>query len=262
VTLYTETSGQGEPLVLWHGWGMNLRVFDGLRAALAGKYRLIATDLPGHGRSPWPAVADDARQLQLLLDQVPEGATLLGWSLGGQWALRAAAAAPQRIRRLVLVCTTPRFVQSADWPHGLPAAVVAEFAARLTGHYRQTLHDFLELQVRGSSNAEAVRATLLQALLIHGEAKPAALEAGLQFLATQDLRRLVTTITVPTLLISGQRDRVTPPAAAAALARLLPDCRLLELARAAHVPFLSHPAPFLEALQAFLASGAAAPVSA
>jgi pimeloyl-ACP methyl ester carboxylesterase len=43
---------------------------------------------------------------------------------------------------------------------------------------------------------------------------------------------------------------------------LLPDGRLLELARAAHVPFLSHPAPFLEALQAFLSSTAAAPVSA
>jgi pimeloyl-[acyl-carrier protein] methyl ester esterase len=262
VTLYTETNGEGEPLVLWHGWGMNLKVFDGLRVALGGRYRLIATDLPGHGRSPWPPRMDDARQLELLLEPVPEGATLLGWSLGGQWALRAAAAAPQRIRRLVLVCTTPRFVQDAHWPHGLPAAALAEFAARLKGQYRQTLRDFLQLQVRGSSNAEVVRATLLQALLIHGEAKPVALEAGLHLLATQDLRQLATTINVPTLLISGQRDRVTPPAAAAALAKLLPDCRLLEMARAAHVPFLSHPGQFLLALQAFLAPAAAAPVSA
>jgi pimeloyl-[acyl-carrier protein] methyl ester esterase len=262
VTLYTEISGHGEPIVLWHGWGMNLRVFDGLRDALAGRYRLIATDLPGHGRSPWPANADNARQLELLLEPVPEGATLLGWSLGGQWALRAAAAAPQRIRRLVLVCTTPRFVQTADWPHGLPEAVLAEFAARLEGQYRQTLRDFLELQVRGSSNAEAVRATLLQALLIHGEARPKALEAGLHLLATQDLRQLAAAISIPTLLISGQRDRVTPPAAASALARMLPDSRLVELARAAHVPFLSHPAQFLEALQALLASAAAPPVSA
>jgi len=260
--LYSEISGEGEPLVLWHGWGMNLRVFDGLRDALSGRYRLIATDLPGHGLSPWPADTDDEQQLELLLEPVPEGATLLGWSLGGQWALRAAAAAPKRIRRLVLVCTTPRFVQSPDWPHGLPPAVLAEFAARLKGQYRQTLRDFLELQVRGSSNAEAVRATLLQALLIHGEAQPEALEAGLQLLAIQDLRQLATTINVPTLLISGARDRVTPPAAAAALAQMLPDCRLLELARAAHVPFLSHPAEFLEALQAFLAPAAAPPVNA
>jgi pimeloyl-[acyl-carrier protein] methyl ester esterase len=262
VTLYTEISGQGEPLVLWHGWGMNLRVFDGIRDALSGQYQLIATDLPGHGRSPWPADADDARQLELLLEPVPQGASLLGWSLGGQWALRAAAAMPKKIRRLVLVCTTPRFVQSADWPHGLPPAVLAEFAARLKGQYRQTIRDFLELQVRGSSNAEDVRATLLQALLIHGEAQPEALEAGLHLLATNDLRQLATTINVPTLLISGQRDRVTPPAAAAALAQMMPDCRLLELARAAHVPFLSHPAPLLEALQKFLASTAAPPVTA
>ena len=42
-------------MVLLHGWGMNLRVFDGCAAALATTHRVTAIDLPGHGRSPWRA---------------------------------------------------------------------------------------------------------------------------------------------------------------------------------------------------------------
>jgi len=47
--LCVERSGTGPPLVLWHGWGLNLRVFDELRAELASEFELIAVDLPGHG---------------------------------------------------------------------------------------------------------------------------------------------------------------------------------------------------------------------
>ncbi len=51
--LYTEVSGSGPTLVLLHGWGLNVRVWDGLAAALRDRFRIIAVDLPGHGRSAW-----------------------------------------------------------------------------------------------------------------------------------------------------------------------------------------------------------------
>jgi pimeloyl-[acyl-carrier protein] methyl ester esterase len=89
--LYLERSGTGPPLVLWHGWGLNLRIFDELRAALAADFEVIAVDLPGHGASKWPAGMDGEAQLSALLETVPSGAALLGWSLGGQFALRASA---------------------------------------------------------------------------------------------------------------------------------------------------------------------------
>ena len=62
--LHTETSGSGPTIVLWHGWGMNLRVFDALRAALSADFQVIAVDLPGHGRSDWPGALDADGQLR------------------------------------------------------------------------------------------------------------------------------------------------------------------------------------------------------
>src|SRR5277367_5424358 len=101
--LCVERSGTGPPLVMWHGWGLNLRIFDELRAALAAEFEVIAVDLPGHGASEWLAGMDGEAQLSALLETVPRGAALLGWSLGGQFALRAAWRAPAQIKRLILI---------------------------------------------------------------------------------------------------------------------------------------------------------------
>src|SRR2546430_11456934 len=51
--LYFEVQGRGRDVVLLHGWGLNLRVWDELAGALARRFRVIAIDLPGHGKSDW-----------------------------------------------------------------------------------------------------------------------------------------------------------------------------------------------------------------
>ena len=55
--LHFEVRGRGRDLVLLHGWGLNLRVWDELAGALARRFRVIAIDLPGHGKSDWDARA-------------------------------------------------------------------------------------------------------------------------------------------------------------------------------------------------------------
>ena len=253
--LYSETSGAGNvdaaPLVLLHGWGMNLRVFDRLRVALGAQPRVTAIDLPGHGRSPWTAQASPQQQLAGLAAMLPRGATLAGWSLGGQLALQLASQPALAVRRLVLIATSPRFVRADDWPQGVPAAMLREFAAQLERDADQTIADFLELQVRGSADAAAVRATLHHSLQQHGAAHPAALRAGLALLEHNDLRQLARRVDVPALVIAGQYDRVTPPQAAQALAQLLPQAQLLQIKRAAHAPFISHAAQVGAALLDF-----------
>lgn len=238
--LHSETRGRGEPVVLLHGWAMNLRVFDALVGSLAQNCRVTAFDLPGHGRSPWRTGLTGPASTEWLLGQLPETCTLIGWSLGGQLALQLAAMAPDRIRRLVLIGSTPKFLASKDWPHGLDHDVLRRFATGLQKDVERTVLDFLELQVRGSTAADATLAHLRQALSIHGFATTAALETGLSQLEGADLRDLSGTIRTPTLLVSGQYDRITPPSAARAWQELLPDAQLLELRRAGHAPFLSH----------------------
>jgi pimeloyl-[acyl-carrier protein] methyl ester esterase len=253
--LYSESSGiandEGEPLVLLHGWGMNLRVFDRLRAALEADHRVLAIDLPGHGRSPWPAHATSQQWLASVAAVLPRGATLIGWSLGGQLALQLACQPALAVRKLVLIASSARFVQAPDWAHGLSAATLQAFAAQLERDPQRTLSDFLELQVRGSADADAVRATLHQTLQQHGAPVAEALRAGLALLEHNDLRELARGTHIPTLLIAGQYDRVTPPQAAAALAQLMPQAQLLQIPRAGHAPFLSHPSQVSDALLEF-----------
>lgn len=240
MAVHAESHGSGPALVLWHGWGMNLRVFDPLVAKLAPRWHITGFDLPGHGRSPWPAGAGAGDMLPSLLSRLPAGCVLLGWSLGGMLALRAAQLAPRRIRALVLLHTTPKFVSDAGWTHGVPAPVLQRFATSLLAAPERTVADFLELQVRGSRDAAAVLVLLRHALQGHGAARPAALAAGLELLRSCDLRAVVPTLQLPALVIAGEHDRVTPPAAAHALGRLLPRSRVEELPRAGHASFLSH----------------------
>lgn len=241
------------PLVCLHGWGMNLRVFDELRDALPGQ-ESWAIDLPGHGRSQWlPQRADFASQVEDVLAALPPRCVLLGWSLGGKLALEIARRAPQVVRALVLVAVSPRFAQAPDWPQGMNGDAVQAFTRTLEQDWRQTLSDFVWLQIRGSRNAEATQRRVQAALDHHGAPRPEALRADMQLLATVDLRAIVPVIRQPSLLIAGQNDRVVPPDATRWLAQALPDARFHQIARAAHAPFLSHVEEVALLLRPFLA---------
>jgi pimeloyl-[acyl-carrier protein] methyl ester esterase len=257
--LCVEHRGAGpRTLVLLHGWAMNLRVFDALAESLAPDFRVLAIDLPGHGRSAEPAELRREgwtleRLAAAIAPRLPADALLLGWSLGGQVALQLALDAPARVAALALVSTTPRFVAGDDWPHGIAASVLAHFARHLGGEYRETVRDFLDLQVRGSREAPAALATLQAALFSHGEAAPVVLARALEVLRHADLRDRLGQVATPALVLAGQYDRVTPPGAARALAAALPRGRHHEFARCGHAPFLSHAAEFTAALRGFAA---------
>jgi pimeloyl-[acyl-carrier protein] methyl ester esterase len=254
--LYVEVNGNGPDLVLLHGWGLNLRVWDGLVEELRERFRVIAVDLPGHGRSAWTfsrgTPAEQAWAIYTTLAPISNRYSLLGWSLGAQIALDLAAAMPGQIDRLVLLAATPKFVEATDWQFGMKTAVITKLGEQLRLDYRRTISDFLELQVRGSAEGSRVLEQLRRALLIHGQAVPHALEAGLNTLATSDLRPTLGHVRAPTLVIAGQHDRITPPAASAALAQALPDARYVEIPRAAHASFLSHRAAFAALVRKFL----------
>jgi pimeloyl-[acyl-carrier protein] methyl ester esterase len=239
VTLYRESRGSGPDLVLWHGWGMNLRVFDPLVDRLAAHFRVTSVDLPGHGRSPSQS-RDLETAMPELLATLPDGCVLAGWSLGGLLAMRAAARAPGRIGALILLHSTPKFVTTADWPHGVAGSLLQKFAQSLHTAPEQTVTDFIDLQVRGSRDAAMVLQQLRTSLREQGHAQPEALNAGLEMLRHADLRECATQISLPTLIVAGQYDRVTPPAAAHVLGEIMPDARVEELPRAGHAGFLSH----------------------
>lgn len=252
-SLYIESEGRGPELVLLHGWGLHGGIWDTLLPRLAAHLRLTRIDLPGHGRSrhiPMPASLSGLSRL--VMDAAPPEAVWLGWSLGGLVALRAALDGTGHLRGLVLANTTPRFVTSADWPEGMPPEQLQEFADGLAGDYRETLLRFLSLQVRGDEAARAALRRLREALFAHGEPDTASLATGLELLHRNDLRAELGDIHLPTLVLAGGYDRLTPPGAAEYLARGIPGARLHVFPKSAHAPFVSHSDDFVPVLLEFM----------
>lgn len=253
--LHVETVGAGPPLVLLHGWAMHGGLFAALVPALARRFRVHVVDLPGHGHSaPVAAYSLDALVGTLAQRFAREETPLaiLGWSLGGTIALRWARLESDRVTRLVLVSTTPRFVAAADWAPAMNEATLRRFGDELRVAYRLTLQRFLSLQVQGSDEGRAALGELRQQLFARGEPAPAALAAALEVLATADLRDDVPGIAATALIVTGDRDALTPSAAGAWLARTMPAARHVDIAGAAHAPFLSHRVEFDAAVADFL----------
>lgn len=250
--------GAAPALVLLHGWALHSGVWgdaaSGVRAALARRFTLHLIDLPGHGRNALvPPAADAAGLAAQVLAVAPPRAHWLGWSLGGIVALAAALAAPERVARLVLTATTPRFVQAPGWPQAQTEAAVARFEERLRADRAGVVRDFLALQVLGDERAQRTLHALKARVLDGGEPSAAALAAGLAVLHATDLRAAAPALAVPLLGISGAMDRLTPAAALEWLCQAVPDGRHLAVARSAHAPFLSHPDDFRLAVEGFLA---------
>ena len=254
MTVHVEIRGDGPDLVLLHGWALHGGMWGPWLDGLAGQARLHVLDLPGHGRSAWPeGVRDLAGLARAVFPAVPRGAAVLGWSLGGMVALEMARQHPRHLRALVLVGTTPKFLAGPDWEHGLRPAVLDEFSRGLAGDYRRTVRNFLALQTRGDEHALDTLRLLRGRLAMHGEPDRAALAAGLGILREADLRDALPRITLPTLVIAGEHDRLTPPEAGRALASGLPAARFRLVERSGHAPFLSHAAEVLAEVGSFLA---------
>jgi pimeloyl-[acyl-carrier protein] methyl ester esterase len=221
---------------------MNARVFDTLAGLLAGDFEVHALNLPGHGGRA--ALAQNTLQswAEDLVQQLPDAATLLGWSLGGQVALRAALDHPHKVARLILLAATPRFVAADGWPHAVAEKDLGEFGAALLADPRATLLRFLTLQTRGMAGQKAMLQQLRQTMLAAPQPHQEALAAGLAMLLGTDLRDALKQVRQPTLVVHGALDTLSAPSAGAWLANALPDSRHVELPRAAHAPHLSHAA--------------------
>jgi pimeloyl-[acyl-carrier protein] methyl ester esterase len=236
--MHIETRGHGPALGLIHGWAMHGGLFAPLVDRLAEHYTLHLVDLPGHGHA-----RDDDRPLEpvalsrALVARVPD-AVWLGWSLGGQVALRAALDHPDRVRGLVMLAASPRFVRSDDWPHGVGSALFSDFGEALQRDFRGTLDGFLALEALGSSSAQDELRKLRAQAFERGEPSARALLEGLRLLDTLDLRTELPGLQVPSLWLSGRRDRLVPAGAMPAAAALAPQSRSVVIANAGHAPFL------------------------
>ena len=246
--IWWQTTGEGDcHLVLLHGWGLNAQVWDCITPELGAHFTLHLVDLPGYGRSgEWGAMTLEA-MAEKVLENAPERAIWLGWSLGGLVASQIALSRPDRVKALVTVASSPCFSARDAWP-GIKPEVLAGFQQQLSDDFQRTVERFLALQTMGTETARQDARTLKQTVLSLPMPEVEVLNGGLELLKTVDLREPLAALTVPHLRIYGYLDGIVPRKVVPLLDSLWPDSESQIVAKAAHAPFISHPTEFCSAL--------------
>lgn len=249
-TLWWQTVGTGNcHLVLLHGWGLNAEVWNCINEELASHFTLHMVDLPGFGRSRGFGPMSLDEMAQQVLAAAPQNAIWLGWSLGGLVASQIALTRPERVSALVTVASSPCFSAQASWP-GIKPDVLAGFQQQLSEDFQRTVERFLALQTMGTESARQDARALKQTVLSLPMPDVEVLNGGLEILKTVDLREPLSALTMPHLRIYGYLDGLVPRKVVPLLDSLWPESESQVIAKAAHAPFISHPAEFCSALVA------------
>jgi len=254
-------AGRGPALVLLHGLGATHVNWVHTIPAFADRWRVIAPDLPGHGRSAKPdapyTIDFYAGVIRSLGRELGLGeAVVAGNSLGGQIAIELALAYPAWTRALVLVAPAGGFGATSaafSWAIG---AVAGPRVLRLT------LPWALDRAVYDPSAPECEEHRRVLDERLADEDYPSFARAVTRSLlgAIAARRQPVRRLTQPTLLVWGRDDRLVALAGSRRLMREVPHARLAVLERCGHIPMLEHPERFNRLVAEFLRSVEAAPL--
>ncbi len=250
VTAYA-VEGAGPPVLLIHGVGARLDNWDGVVAALGGRFTTIRFDLRGHGESSKPpgpySAALFAADARALLDHLGIGRChVAGHSLGATVALRLALDAPDRVERLALLSAVAgrtdeerqRVMERlAIVEHGIPGE-----------HFRRSLSRWFSDEFR-RDNPELLERYAARNM----ENDPQAYAAAYHVLATADLADEAPRVRVPTLIVTGEGDIGSNPRMARLLHERIPGSELEILPGLRHALLIEAPATVAWLLDAFFA---------
>lgn len=231
-------------VLLSNSLGSTYEMWDAQVAALSERFRVVRYDTRGHGRSPVPpgpySLDDLVDDVVALLDRLGvQRAHVVGLSLGGMTALRLAAREPDRVDRLVVLCTGARLEPVSGWTDRA-ATVRTHGTTAVAGPVveRWFTRDFLEAHPDDRARFEAMVS-----------ATPAEGYAGCcEVIAAMDLRPDLPAITAPTLAIAGADDPATPPRHLEEIAASVQDGRLLVVPDAAHLANAQQPGTITPAI--------------
>ncbi|MDE1167592.1 MAG: alpha/beta fold hydrolase [Pseudomonas sp.] len=227
--------GQGHPVVLIHGVGLNKEMWGGQAVGLAPHYSVIAYDMLGHGASPRPAAGTPllgyADQLLELLDhlQIPQ-ATIIGFSMGGLVARAFALHHPERLSGLVVLNSV--FNRSPEQRAGVIArtAQAAEHGPDANAEAALSRWFSHEYQAANPAQIAAIRQTL-------ASNDPQGYLTTYELFATQDMYRVedLGKIQVPTLIATGELDPGSTPQMAREMAERIPGAQVAVLHEQRHM---------------------------
>ncbi len=234
--IHFEQFGQGEDILMLHGWGYDITLLEPLAKAL-DNYRVTLVDMPGHGLSPEPSekmtVYDYADIAQKLLDELNiEKTYLIGHSFGCRLAIILAAQS-SKIKRMIL-CGAAGVLpkRGADYyfnvyKYKLGKSIVSLFGKNALEKWQQN---------KGSDDYKKLSPVM---------------KATFSAIVNEDLTYLLKKITVPVFLIWGENDTATPLYMAQIMEENIPDCAKTIYAGRTHYAFLEEPSRTLAIANTF-----------
>ncbi len=243
-------------VVMLHGFGSSLHTFEAWAHGLDSDYRVIRFDLPGSGLSePDPSgVYTDDRSMDILRDLLDRlgvrRAALIGNSIGGRLAWRFAAAHPDRVTKLVLI--SPDGFASPGFEYGRQPDVPAIMQLMRFVLPKIMLRQNLAVAYGDPGALTDETLDRYYALLLAPGNRAAMIDRMRQTVLV-DPEPILRSITVPVLLVWGEKDAMIPIANAADYLRALPHARLVTLPSLGHVPQEESPDTSLAPIRSFLA---------
>lgn len=253
-TIHYKENGdkKGLPLVLIHGFPFNLDMWDGLVANLPQDIRCIRFDVRGHGKSE---VGDGQYSIEFFVDDLValldelglEKAVICGLSMGGYIALRAIERNPEKISAIIL-CDTR---SDADTDEGKIKRADAIKKVKTIGVVAYS-EEFVKIVFTENTLKNKPETVEELKKIIQGNTEKGICGTLLALAARTDTTASLEKIKVPTLIIVGEEDKLTPPASSEAMKNKIKGSKLQIISGAAHMSNLENPELFNTTIINFL----------
>ncbi len=238
--------GEGDLIVLLHGWGSNIKLFANLIDLLSKKYKVVAMDMPGFGESAEPPSAwcvDDYVEfvIDFLKDYNADKVMLLGHSFGGRVIIKMNSREnlPFKITKVILVDSAGILPPKSNKKSFRTYYYKAGKAILSTGLAQKIAPDALENFRKKMGSADyAAASPLMRQVLVK--------------VVNEDLEPLLPNIKCPALLVWGVNDTATPLSDGEKMEKLIPDAGLVKLENAGHYSFLDQQYTFNRVMSSFM----------
>lgn len=248
--------GAGPSVVLVHGYPLDGAMWSGVARLLSRQFRVLKPDLPGHGETATPSggtITDYADFLEAILGELPPPVGLAGFSMGGYAALALVERRPEGLKALALVDTRA----PADDEGGKAKrdeAIATVRSAGVPAIADAMLPRLLDpASLHNRDLGDRVRRIMLR------QSKET-LEADLTAMRERpDSTPLLAGISIPTLVVVGDHDALTPPPDSQAMADAIPGARLVTIPAAGHLTPMERPGAVAKALSEFFGPSLSSP---
>lgn len=256
VPLYYEDYGGGKKILLIHGWTMNAEYWWQKNSPeLSKSYRVIGLDLRGHGLSgktdEGHNLSQYARDVRHLLEALElTEVTMVGWSMGASIILSYLTQfGADEIRSVAFVEQSPRYLSASDWEYPLGGGYYPEDLASFNQNLRfdrsGTAKGFIRSMFAEPSSPESIDE-------MYAETTKTPTAVAIKSMTYSDLRPELGKITVPTLLLYGERSRLFPGDLWKWMQSQIVESRLIRFEQSGHCPFWEEPEKFNQEVAGFL----------